>query len=179
MITAPSQPGPEAVLNCFHDGVEKTSLVERVDQGEAVDHASAAAEHHLLVNHSPASGAWQNSPSSTDRRVVDAQSRVGLMGQEPLVRSGRVVVDVFDCADEKLSSPVRCREQISIAGLRRAVVGENRSGHAKLEAKSIVMIGHPSKSRLRHPGDSRTPDANADYDVAQHFPTLRIDWRQN
>jgi hypothetical protein len=96
------------------------------------------------------------------------------MGQELLVSSGGVVVNVFESADEKLSSPVRCREQISIAGLRRPVVGENSRGHPKLEAKSIVLIGHPSKSRLRHAGDGRTTDANDDYDVAQHFPTLQI-----
>ena len=51
MLTATFNPWTEAVFDDFNNGVVESALGERVDEGKAIDHPSAAAEHYLLIDH--------------------------------------------------------------------------------------------------------------------------------
>ena len=51
MLPATFNAWTEAIFDDLNDGVVESALSDRVDDGKAIDHPSAAAEHHLLIDH--------------------------------------------------------------------------------------------------------------------------------
>src|SRR5262245_27883088 len=61
---------PERLFDALNDRIEQRLPGEGIDQGEAADHTTAAAEHDLLVEHAFAVLSRQHKPALPARRVV-------------------------------------------------------------------------------------------------------------
>jgi hypothetical protein len=66
----------KGIFHALDDGTKDVALVGSVDHCEAVDDATAAAEHHLLIEGFSAALSGQHKPGSTEPPVSDLKTSV-------------------------------------------------------------------------------------------------------
>ena len=135
--------GPKGVFDALDDGIEELTLIHRVEQGEAVDQAAGAAEHHLLVEHLSLAFAGEHEPALAQTPISDLVVGIRVTRDVLLVacRGKPRVVD--ESADQKPGVSDLRHKDLPVACLRRALHSEGICRVVQVESVSFVTILPP------------------------------------